>query len=531
MNPSSRINAVASLLLPTRSRTRRYRTARLATGDRHLFADDAGYAAGLFALHLSRNPLHARLIRRVADLATRRVGHFASSGLTGVAACPVRNLLRVAFLLVGARGVGHLLGNGFADVAANRVRNFLRVAFLHVGASRVGHPLRAAFFHVTANRVRDAFCCRAGNLTAHGVRHTAVFDFLHVPCAADLPLDDFRAPHFAANLRRRALHFDRLAAARFVDAATSAAIVFPSSWAANTLLDDRTGNALADCFPLAATFLDDSRLGDRLADCVAVVAIASFLDCLVRRAANVAVAGFVNRLADGVANVAVAGFVARLARCVADVAVAALVNRTANRAADIAVARFVARLAGGVADVTVARFVNRLANGETFVAIAGLVDVLRASDGNLLANRIVDGLAAGVFLLVPDDFLNRLVTCFGTAFRFAVIAAGAARAGWTAVIAGRATITRLGGPGEAGCQQQSCQSGDPGEVAHGLVSYSTFNAFGERRVLAFLSFVVRKVILLHLDSLVVPGLVSIEVTLHDLTESIVTTGPHRADYA
>ena len=61
---------------------------------------------------------------------------------------------------------------------------------------------------------------------------------------------------------------------------------------------------------------------NRFADGVTAVAIACFLDGLVRRAANIAVAGFVNRFANGVNTFFVASFVTGLANFVADITVA-----------------------------------------------------------------------------------------------------------------------------------------------------------------------------------------------------------------
>ena len=76
-----------------------------------------------------------------------------------------------------------------------------------------------------------------------------------------------------------------------------------------------------------------------------------------------------------------------------------------------------ARLADFADNFAVAGLVARLADRVALVAVAGFVNVLPAFHRHLLADRVVDGLAAGVFLLFPDGFFDRFVAGFTTSIR------------------------------------------------------------------------------------------------------------------
>ena len=146
-----------------------------------------------------------------------------------------------------------------------------------------------------------------------------------------------------------------------------------------------------------------------LADGVADVLVARLRFHLVGRVALVAITGLRTRPADGVADVAVASLIARLADGIALVAPARLGAGDADGVALIAIAGLIARDADRGALVAPARLRTRLANGVALVAIAGVMHGLGAADRHLLADLVIDRLAADFFATIPHDLLDRFV--------------------------------------------------------------------------------------------------------------------------
>jgi len=228
---------------------------------------------------------------------------------------------------------------------AGNAGNLLVANFLRPSADGVGDRLVANFLGVVANRVRLFVGRRAGNLTANRVGNLAVLHFALVAGAADFLIDGLLDPDAAAAGRRRALHFDDVAATGVIQAAASAGVIFPVTRIALALIHHGARNRFRNILPFAALHRNDLLLGDRLADRVAIVSVA----------------------------------------------------------------RLVARTALRVADVLVVRLEARLADGEAAILVARLKHELRVAVGDLFANVIVDRLAARVALLFPNRLVDRLV--------------------------------------------------------------------------------------------------------------------------
>ena len=277
-----------------------------------------------------------------------------------------------------------------------------------------------------AGRVRDLASTRNRHAAADLIRHAAGADFRHPASAADRLSNDFRAPDFAAADRRRALHFNHLAAAWLCIAAT----VFATAGAArirNTLFDDRAGNAFLNRLPFATANFHPLGFRAGLAHGVADVFVTRLRFRLIGRVALIAITGLSHRSADGVADVAVASLVARFADGVALVAPARLRAGDADGVALIAIAGLVARDADRGALIAPARLRAGPADGVAFVAIAGVMHGLGAADRNLLADLVIDRLAADFFATIPHDLLDRFVTGRAALTGLAHVAARRAR--------------------------------------------------------------------------------------------------------
>ena len=162
-------------------------------------------------------------------------------------------------------------------------------------------------------------------------------------------------------------------------------------------------------------------------------------------AANFHPLGFSAGLADGVADVAVASLIARLADGVALVAPTRLCAGNADGVAFIAIAGLIARDADRAALVAPARLSARPADGVAFVAIAGVMHGLGAADRHLLADLVIDRLAANFFATIPHDLLNRFVAGGAALTGLAHVAASCARGRWTAVVTAGPAIAGLSG--------------------------------------------------------------------------------------
>lgn len=233
----------------------------------------------------------------------------------------------------------------------------------------------------------------------------------------------------------------------------------------HTFFDDRTGNALGNRLPFTAADIDAFRLGVRPANGVAHVAIACLRDGTTGRVTLIAPAGLRHRAADGVAAIAVACLIARLADRVALITPAGLHTRHTNGVALVAVARLVARHANCAALVAPAGLRHWAAAGIALIAVAGFIAGLGAADRILLADLIIDRLAADFLTTVPHDFLKSFVASRAASFGLAQITTWGTCGGRAAVVAGRSTITRLGGVSSRQ-QQEQHRRADPDLAFH-----------------------------------------------------------------
>jgi hypothetical protein len=176
----------------------------------------------------------------------------------------------------------------------------------------------------------------------------------------------------------------------------------------------------------------------RSADCVALLAVMRLIDGPADFAAFFTVAGLIDRSADFAAFFAEAGLIHGPADFAAHLAVAGLILWPADRVA--------------------------------LVAIAGVVNRFAARDGNRFANRVVDRLAAGVMLLLPDGFLHGLVAGPAPWRGRTEVTGGCGARRRDNRIACSTAIARVNGTASAGHQEQGGKQASSRVGFHGVGS-------------------------------------------------------------
>ena len=344
-----------------------------------------------------------------ANLFADLIRYLLCADLVFVCADLVRDLLGVAFFNPRASLVRHFLGAALFDPIASLVRYFTRAGLIHIAANRIRHSLGTTFADHSADFVRNLLRCAARNLAANRVRHSLCAALWNPLCARNFFRDLAWAPNFATDRAAGALHANVFRAARVARIGYA-------------LVDNGTRNVLGNGFPISAIRLDAFVGRYRLHHCVTDIAIARLPLSLPSPASYRLVTGLVDRLLDGVAYFAIAGLVNRLLDCIAFRLVASLVNRPADCIANITIASLVNWSLHLVANVAITSSVNRLADIVGDALVFCFPNVLDAANWNAFANGVVDRLVAGVFLSIPANVFDSLVSCRAARLGRAIVA-------------------------------------------------------------------------------------------------------------